>query len=63
MKKRSQTSRAKSNNSNSDFNVDIPHWSKAMSSEEEEIGILKCRRKNHAEIMNEEVKGSSSEVE
>ena len=34
-----------------------------MSSEEEEIGILKCRRKNHAEIMNEEVKGSSSEVE
>ena len=41
----------------------IPKWSEERSSEEEYIGMCKCRRKINAEIINEEVKGRSSEVE
>ena len=39
------TSRATSNTSNSKFNASIPHWSEAIISEEEDIGMLKCRRR------------------
>ena len=40
----------------------MPQWSRARISEEEEIGMRKCRRRINFGIMNEEVKGSSSEV-
>ena len=33
------------NTSNSNFNANIPQWSEASSSEEEDIGICKCRIK------------------
>ena len=40
--------------------MEIPQWSEAISSEEEEI---KCSRKSYIETVNEEIKGSSSEEE
>ena len=40
--------------------MDIPQWSKASSSEEEDI---QCSRKNHVETVNEKKKRSSSEEE
>ena len=61
--KTTQTSLETINTSNSNFNYNIPQWSEEISSEEEDIGMRKCRRKSHVEIINEEVKGSSSEVE
>ena len=51
-----------SNTSNSNFNANIPQWREAISIEEEDIGIRKCRRKINVGIINEEVKGSSSEL-
>ena len=51
-----------SNTSNSNFDEGIPHWSEASSSEEEDIGMRKCIRKINVDIINEEVKGSSSEI-
>ena len=36
---------------------------KVISSEEEEIGIKKCRRKGCVDIINEEMNGISSEEE
>ena len=36
---------------------------KGISSEVEEIKILKCKRKNHVDTINEEMKGSISEEE
>ena len=62
MNKKTQTSRETSNTSNSNFNADIPHWSESSSSEEEEIGMRKCKRKSNLEIINEEVKENSIEV-
>ena len=41
----------------------MPQWSEVSSSEEEYIGMRKCRGKSNIEISNEEVKGSSSEIE
>ena len=58
--KTTRTSRATSNTYNSNIKVDIPQWSKANNSEEEDI---KCSRKSHIETVNGEVKGSSSEEE
>ena len=43
--------------------MNIQQWSESSSSEEEYIGMCKCRRKSNVEITNEEVKGKSSEVE
>ena len=63
MNKSTQTSRATSNTSNSDFNSNLLQWSKASSSDEEDIGMRKCRRKSKYEITNEESKGKISEVE
>ena len=48
MNKTTQTSRATSNTSNSNFNAYIPKWIEESSSEEEEIGILKVRRNINA---------------
>ena len=56
-----QISQATSNTYKLNFIVDIPHCSKASSSEEEDIGIRKGRRKIHVEVIHEEVKVSSSE--
>ena len=61
MNKTTQTSRATSNTYNSIFNANIPQWSEVISIEEEGIGMRKFTRKSNAEIVNEEVKGSSSE--
>ena len=61
MNKRKPTSQATSNTSNSNFIPDIPHLSEASSSEDEDIGIHKCGKKIHAEIINEEVKREISE--
>ena len=63
MTKPTQTSRAISNTYKSNFNGNITQWSEARSSDEEDIGICKCRIKINAEITNEEVKVKSSEVE
>ena len=40
--------------------MDITHWSKANSREEEEIGIRKCRIISRVDIINEELKGWTS---
>ena len=61
MNKTTWTSRDTSNNSNSDFNADIPQWIEASSSEEEDIGMGKGRIKSNVENTNEEVKGKISE--
>ena len=37
--------------------MEIPQWSEAISIEEEDIGMRKCRRKSNVENTNEEVKG------
>ena len=63
MNKTTRASRATSNTSNSNFNANIPQWSEARSSEDEEIGMRKCMKKRNVEIINDEVKGISSEVE
>ena len=63
MNKTIQTSRATSNTSNSNFNANIPQWSEASSSEDEDIGIRKFRRNSNVEIINGEVKKISSEAE
>ena len=57
MNKKTRISRATSNISNSNINVDKPKWSEARSSEEE---YIKCSRKIHVETLNEEMKGRSS---
>ena len=57
-----RTSRATSNTSNSNINDNIPQLSESISSEDEEIGMSKCRRKINVEIINVEVKVSSSEA-
>ena len=51
----------RSNTSNSDFNTDIPQWSEASSSDEEDIGIRKGGRKSNVENTNEETKEEISE--
>ena len=61
--KKNWTSRSTSNTSNSNFNVTIPQWSEAISIEEEDVGICKCRRKFNVDIIHEEVKGISSKME
>ena len=61
MNKRTQKSRATSNNSNLNFNADIPCWSKASSSEEEDIGKTGSMKRSRVDIINEEVKLSSIE--
>ena len=61
--KTTQTSWATSKTSNSNFNANIPQRSESNNSKEEDIGMRKCRRKMNVEIINEEVKGSISEVE
>ena len=53
LNKKTGTSRATSNTSNSNFNDNIPQCSEAISSEEEEIGMRKCRGKINVEIINE----------
>ena len=63
MNKTTQTSLVTSNNFNSNFNSNIPHWSEEIISEEEDMGMLKFRRKSDIEITNEVVKVISSEVE
>ena len=63
MNKRTRTSLETGNNSNLYFNVNMPQWSEAISSEEEDVGMRKYRRKNNVEIKNEEVKGKSSKSE
>ena len=63
MDKITRTSKATSNTYNSNFNANIPQWSEEISSEDEDIGMRKCRRKSNDEIINEEVKGIISEVE
>ena len=60
MNKKTQTSQATGNTSNSYFNANIPQLSEARSSEEKDIVMRKCRRKSNVEIINEELKGSSS---
>ena len=50
--KTTRTSRATSNTSNSNFNANIPQWNGARSSNEEDIGMSKCRRKSNADIKN-----------
>ena len=60
MNKTTRTIQATSNTSSSNINVDIPQWSEARSSEEEDI---KCSRKSHVETVNEEMKVCSSEEE
>ena len=60
MNKITQTSRATSNTSNSNINVNIPQWSEARISEEEDIDFSS---KSNVETGNEEMKGSSSEEE
>ena len=56
MNKKTRTSRAKINTYNTNINIVIPQWSEARSSEEEYIGMRKCKRKSNVEIKNEEVK-------
>ena len=63
MNKTTQTSRETSNAPNSNFNANIPQWSKTSSSEEEIIGIRKHGRKSNVGIKNEELKGSRGEAE
>ena len=63
MNKTTRKSLETSNTSNSNFNANIPQWIESSISEEEDILILKCKRKINADITNEEVKGSISEVE
>ena len=61
MNKRTRKSLSTSNISNSNSYADQPHWSEASSSEEEEIGIRKCMRRSRVDIINEEVKGWTSQ--
>ena len=62
MNKNIRTSRETSNTSNKKLDSKIPQWSEASISEEEDIGIRKCRRKNNIDIKNDGVNGSSSEL-
>ena len=57
MNKTTRRSQARSNNSNSIFYADRPKWIEASSSEEEEVGIRKGRRKNNVYNTNKGVKG------
>ena len=61
--KTTRTSQTTSNNSNSNFNASTPLWSETSSSEEEYIGMRKCRRKINVGNKNEEVKVKRSEEE
>ena len=61
--KRTRTSQATSKNYNLNSYADIPHWSKANSSEEEDIGKNKFKRRSQDGIINKAVKGFSSEEE
>ena len=61
MNKTTRKSRATSNIYNSNFNADTTQWSEASSSEEEDIGMRKGRRKSNVKNKNEDVKGKSSE--
>ena len=63
MNKTNQTSRAKRNTSNSNFNANISQWGEKSSSEEVDIRMNKCRGVINVEITSEEVRGKSSEVE
>ena len=49
-----RTSRATSTTYNSNFNAKITQWIEASSSEEEDIGICKWKRKSNVEIINKE---------
>ena len=60
MNKKTQKSRATSNTSYSNFITGIPQWSEASSSEEEEIGMRKCRIESNVYNTNEELKRKSS---
>ena len=60
MNKRTRTSRETSSTSNSNSDADPPHWNKLKISEEEMIGIHKCRKRSRVDIINEEVKGWTS---
>ena len=52
MDEKTLTIQETSNTFNSNFDADIPHWSKESSSKEEEIGRSKCRRKGNVEMVN-----------
>ena len=58
-----QTSIAKSYSYKRNFNAKTDSCSEASSSEEEDIGIRKSRRKSDFENTNKELNGSSSEEE
>ena len=62
MNKKTRISQTTNNTYNWNSNANIPQWSEARSSENGEIGMTKCRRKN-VDIINEEVKVISSELE
>ena len=63
MNKITRTSRATSNTYNSNFNANTPLWSEASSGEEEDIGMLKGRRKSNSVNTNKEVRGKITEEE
>ena len=63
MNETTRTSPESSNHYNSNFNAYIPQWNEEITSEEEDILMRKCRRKSSVDIINEEVKGSSSVAE
>ena len=52
MNKTTRTSQTTSNTYSSDFNGDTPLWSESSSSEEEDIGMCKGRRKINVENKN-----------
>ena len=58
-----QTSRSRSYTYKSSLNAKTGSCSEASSSEEEDIGMRKVRRKSDFENTNEELNGSSSEEE
>ena len=63
MNETNQTSQARSYTNKSNLNAKTGSCSEASSSEEEDIGMRKGRRKSDLENKNKELNGSSSEEE
>ena len=63
MNKKIRTSRATSNTSNSNINMEIPKWSEESINEEEDIGMRNGRIKSSFENTIENVKGKRSKKE
>ena len=63
MNKITLTSQTTSNTYNSNFNANTPLWSEASNGEEEDIGMLKGRRKINSVNTNKEVRGKITEEE